>query len=42
MKTRMVGEFWEKYSHVRDALMTQNSEGKNVNVVENELPCVYW
>ena len=37
MKTRMVGEFWEKYSHVRDALMTQNSEGKNVNVVENEL-----
>lgn len=37
MKTRMVGEFWDKYSHVRDALMTQNSDGKNGRTVENEL-----
>lgn len=37
MKTRMVGEFWDKYSHVRDALVTQNDEGKNGRTVENEL-----
>lgn len=37
MKTRMVGEFWEKYSDVRDALMTQNTDGKNGRTVENEL-----
>lgn len=37
MKTRMVGEFWEKYSNVRDALMTQNDTGKNGRTVENEL-----
>jgi oligoribonuclease len=37
MKTRMVGEFWEKYSDVRDALMAQNENGKNGRIVENEL-----
>lgn len=37
MKTRMVGEFWEKYSEVRDALMAQNADGKNGRTVENEL-----
>ena len=37
MDTRMVGEFWDKYSHVRDALKAQNSDGKNGRTVENEL-----
>ena len=37
MKTRMVGEFWDKYSHVRDALTAQNLDGKNGRTVENEL-----
>lgn len=37
MKKRMVGEFWEKYSHVRQALQTQNEQGKNGRTVENEL-----
>ena len=37
MKERMVGEFWEKYSHVRQALQTQNEQGKNGRTVENEL-----
>lgn len=37
MKARMVGEFWEKYSNVRDALMAQNTDGKNGRTVENEL-----
>lgn len=37
MKTRMVGEFWDKYSSVRDALMAQNEDGKNGRTVENEL-----
>lgn len=37
MKGRMVGEFWEKYSSVRDALITQNLSGKNGRTVENEL-----
>lgn len=37
MKTRMVGEFWEKFSHVRDALIAQNGSGKNGRTVENEL-----
>ncbi|HEY0965086.1 MAG TPA: oligoribonuclease [Candidatus Saccharimonadales bacterium] len=37
MKTRMVGEFWEKFSEVRDALMMQNVDGKNGRTVENEL-----
>jgi len=34
---RMVGEFWEKYSDVRDALKAQNMTGKNGRTVENEL-----
>jgi oligoribonuclease len=37
MKRRMVGEFWEKYAHVRDALQAQNEDGKNGRTVENEL-----
>lgn len=37
MKKRMTGEFWEKYSDVRSALTTQNSDGKNGRTVENEL-----
>jgi len=37
MKTRMVGEFWEKYSDVREALTAQNDGGKNGRTVENEL-----
>lgn len=37
MKQRMVGEFWESYSEVRDALMKQNAHGKNGRTVENEL-----
>lgn len=37
MKQRMVGEFWDKYSGVRDALQAQNETGKNGRTVENEL-----
>lgn len=37
MRTRMVGEFWEKYATVRDALTAQNQDGKNGRTVENEL-----
>lgn len=37
MRTRMVGEFWDKYSNVRDALVAQNTDGKNGRTVENEL-----
>lgn len=37
MKRRMVGEFWQKYATVRDALMQQNETGKNGRTVENEL-----
>lgn len=37
MKERMVGEFWEKNSQSRDALITQNQNGKPVQVVEQEL-----
>lgn len=37
MKKRMVGEFWEKFPEVREALMLQNSGGKNGRLVENEL-----
>lgn len=37
MKRRMVGDFWEKYSDVRDALMKQNELGKNGRTVEGEL-----
>ena len=37
MKRRMVGQFWDEYADVRDALMTQNQYGKNGRTVENEL-----
>ncbi len=37
MKKRMVGEFWEKYADVRQALTAQNETGKNGRTVENEL-----
>ncbi len=37
MKQRMVGEFWETYSSVREALVAQNETGKNGRTVENEL-----
>lgn len=37
MKKRMVGEFWDKYATVREALMAQNENGKNGRTVENEL-----
>ena len=37
MKRRMVGEFWEKNSKSRDALMVQNRDGKPVAEVEKEL-----
>lgn len=37
MKSRMVGEFWEKNAKSRDALMNQNESGKPVSEVEREL-----
>ena len=37
MQARMVGEFWDEYAGVRDALMAQNATGKNGRTVENEL-----
>ena len=37
MKERMVGEFWEKNSTSRDALIAQNTEGKPIKTVEKEL-----
>lgn len=37
MKQRMVGEFWDTYAAVRDALMTQNETGKASQLVEDEL-----
>lgn len=37
MKSRMVGEFWEKFPEVRAALQAQNLSGKNGRTVENEL-----
>lgn len=37
VKARMIGEFWEKYSSVREALVAQNLDGKNGRTVENEL-----
>jgi oligoribonuclease len=37
VKERMVGEFWEKFPAVRDALIDQNLDGKNGRTVENEL-----
>lgn len=37
MKMRMVGDFWEKFSDVREALMEQNKSGKSSSKVEDEL-----
>ncbi len=37
MKRRMVGEFWDKYTNVRDALQSQNETGQNGRTVENQL-----
>ncbi len=37
MKERMVGEFWERNSESRDALMAQNESGKSAKEVETEL-----
>lgn len=37
MRERMVGEFWEKNTESRDALMAQNKDGKEVSAVEKEL-----
>ncbi len=37
MKSRMVGEFWEKNSGSRDALIAQNASGKPVSEVEKDL-----
>lgn len=37
MKSRMVGEFWERNSASRDALIEQNQAGRPVAEVEREL-----
>lgn len=37
MQNRMVGDFWEKNSKSRDALMEQNKTGRPVKAVEKEL-----
>lgn len=37
MRKRMVGEFWDKYTEVRQALVAQNTHGKHGRTVENEL-----
>ena len=37
IKSRMVGDFWEKNSKTRDALISQNETGKPVKEVEKEL-----
>lgn len=37
IKKRMVGDFWEKFPEVREALQLQNGGGKNGRVVEHEL-----
>ncbi len=37
MNQRMVGQFWETFSDVRDQLMEQNENGKDVLAVEDEL-----
>ena len=37
IKSRMVGEFWEKNAKTRDALIAQNKSGKPVKEVEREL-----
>lgn len=37
IKSRMVGEFWEKNAKTRDALIEQNKTGKSIQQVEREL-----
>ena len=37
IKDRMVGEFWDEYATVRDALIAQNLDGKSGRAVEDEL-----
>ena len=37
MKTRMIGDFWEKNQKSRDALMAQNQTGRPITEVEKEL-----
>ncbi len=37
MKTRMVGEFWQKYSDVCKQLQEQNETGRDIKEVEVEL-----
>ena len=37
IESRMVGEFWEKNSATRDALIVQNKDGRPVAEVEKEL-----
>lgn len=37
MERRMVGQFWDTYAAVREALVAQNAHGKNGRTVENEL-----
>ena len=37
IQSRMVGDFWEKNSQTRDALIAQNKNGKPVREVEKEL-----
>ena len=37
IKSRMVGDFWEKNHESRDALIAQNKKGKPVEKVEKEL-----
>ena len=34
---RMVGDFWEKYTDVRDSLVKQNETGRPSETIENEL-----
>lgn len=37
MRTRMIGPFWDTFSHVREQLIAQNEEGKESEIVEKEL-----
>lgn len=37
MKQRMIVDFWDKYSAVRDALQAQNEQGQDSQVVEDAL-----
>lgn len=37
LEARMVGDFWQTYASVRDALIAQNETGRDVSVVEDEL-----